>query len=67
MCDGKVFYQDTLDQDRTSQAIASKEVALAQTRKLHRQQRAEICRIESSDGGVIGGLETMRWIADSKQ
>jgi hypothetical protein len=67
MCDWRVFYRDTLDQDRTSQAIASKEAALAQARKLHRQQRAEIYRIESSDGGVIGRLEIMRWVVDSKQ
>lgn len=66
MSDWKVYYRDTLDQDRTSQTIASKEAALAQARNLHRRQHAEIYRIEGSDGGIIGKAEIMRWVSNSK-
>ena len=66
MADWKVFYRDTLDQDRTSLSIASKEAALAQARNLHRRQRAEIYRIEGPDGGLVRKEEIMRWVSSNR-
>jgi len=63
MSDWKVYYRDTLDQDRTSPSISSREAALAQARNLHRRQRAEIYRIEGPNGGVVPKDEIMRWVA----
>ena len=63
MADWKIFYRDTLDQDRTSRNLESKEGALVQARILHRKQRAEIYRIEGPDGGVVRKEEIMRWVS----
>jgi hypothetical protein len=66
MSEWKVFYRDSLDRDRTSQSLPSKEDALTQATNLHRQQRAEIYRIEGSDGGILQKNEIMRWVSDHR-
>ena len=63
MSEWKVFYRDSLDQDRTSRSVTSKEAALSRAKDLHRKQQAEIYRIEGPDGGILRKEEIMRWVS----
>jgi hypothetical protein len=63
MSEWKVFYRDSLDQDRISPSVPSKEAALVQARSLHRDKRAEIYKIEGPDGGIVPKDEAMRWVS----
>jgi hypothetical protein len=49
----KVFYRDDLDQDRTSGSSQSEESALERARELYLGERAEIYRIEGSNGRIL--------------
>ena len=62
MCVWKVFYRDSLDHDRISPAVPSREAALAQARSLHWDRRAEIYKIEGPAGGDVSKEEVMRWL-----
>jgi hypothetical protein len=66
MTDWKVFYRDDLDQDRTSRSIQSEESALEQARQLYLKERAQIYRIEGSDGRILRREEIMRWLSANK-
>ena len=66
MSEWKVFYRDCLDHDRISPTVSSKEAALAQAGKLHRDRRAEIYKIEGPAGGIVAKDEVMRWVSANK-
>jgi len=67
MSDWRVFYRDDLDQDRTSPSSPSEEAALAQARRLHLEQRAEIYRIEGPSGLILPKQEVMRWLFANRE
>jgi len=66
MSEWKVFYRDSLDHDRTSRGVASKEDALRHARTLQREQRAVIYRIEGPNGGLLRNEDIMRWVSDNR-
>jgi hypothetical protein len=66
MTDWNVFYRDDLDQDRTSRSSQSEESALEQARELYLRERAQIYRIEGSDGRILHREEIMRWLSANK-
>jgi len=66
MSNWKVFYRDYLDHDRISPSVPSKEAALTQARKLHRDRRAAIYKIEGPAGLVVPKEEVMRWVSANK-
>ncbi len=63
MSDWKVFYRDSLDHDRISPSFSSKEAALVQARKLDRDKRAEIYKIEGPAGDIVPKADVMRWMS----
>jgi hypothetical protein len=64
--DWKVLYRDDLDQDRISGSSPSEEAALERAKELYIKERAEIYRIEGSDGRILHREEIMRWLCANK-
>ncbi len=63
MSEWKVYYRDDLDHDRISPSVSSKDDALAQAKKLHRDRRAEIYKIEGPAGDIVPKADVMRWVS----
>jgi hypothetical protein len=64
--DWRILYRDTLDQDRTSQSIPTREDALKRASELYHRQRAELYKIDGPNGVVLLKQEVMQWVSVHK-